>query len=108
MIRYSMIAVLTMWLSAAPVNAAGGNDWLAAFNESCARTTEAMDLSREDLLALIARCEQVKKAIDTQDEAVRKVYRKRVQMCLDLFQYVLDSRGKAGSSLPSGPSAVTK
>ena len=80
--------------------AAGGDDWRTDFDDACAKTTEAMDLSREELLNLIAKCERVKKALETQDEAVRKVYLKRVQMCLSLFQYVVDTKVQDAAKPP--------
>lgn len=101
MVRKGLTLLLATWLFTAPGIAAGSNEWLAEFNESCAKTSEAMDLSREELLALIAKCERVKKAIETQDEAVRKVYLKRVQMCLDLFRYVIDTRAPDVKEPPS-------
>lgn len=91
-----LVLLLVTWLLAAATPAAGADGWLAEFNESCARTSEAMNLSREELLSLIAQCERVKKSIESQDESVRKVYLKRVQRCLDLYRYVLDS-------LPAAP-----
>jgi hypothetical protein len=92
MVRTGLTLLLVTWLFAATGIAAGSAEWLAEFNESCAKTSDAMSLSREELLTLIAKCERVKKSIETQDEAVRKVYLKRVQMCLDLFRYVADTK----------------
>ena len=92
MVKKGLILLLVTWLLTSTGFAVGSTGWLAEFNESCAKTSEAMALSREELLALIVKCKRVQKAIETQDEAVRKVYMKRVQMCLNLFQYVLDSK----------------
>jgi uncharacterized protein (UPF0335 family) len=100
MVRTGVTLLLLTWLIAATGLAAGTDQWLAEFNESCARTSEAMNLSREELLALIAKCERVQKAVETQDDAVRKVYQKRVQKCLDLFRYVLDTKA-ADVKVPS-------
>jgi hypothetical protein len=101
MIRNGLTLLVVTWLLAATAIAAGSNEWLVEFNESCAKTSEAMDLSREEVLALIAKCERVKKAIETQDEAVRKVYLKRVQMCLDLFKYVVETKAPEVKESPS-------
>jgi len=92
MVRKGITLMLVTWLLASTGYAAGSDGWLAEFNESCARTSEAMDLSREELLVLIAKCQRVLTAVETQDEAVRKVYQKRAQKCLDLFRYVLETK----------------
>jgi hypothetical protein len=75
-------------------SALGGDDWRAAFDEVCGRTSEAMDLSQEELLPLIAACQRVEKSLETQDEAVQKVYLKRVRKCLELFRYVAETKVK--------------
>ena len=93
MFRRGLIILLVTRLLAGTVPAAASEEWLAEFNESCARTSDAMNLSREELQSLIAKCERVLKAVQLQDEAVRKVYQKRVQKCLDLFRYVLETKG---------------
>ena len=95
MVRKRVTLLLVAWLLAAAGIVSGSDGWLEEFNDSCAKTSEAMYLSREELLALIAKCERVKKTIETQDEAVRKVYLKRVQKCLDLFRYVVDTKAPA-------------
>jgi len=94
MVRNRLILLVLTSLLLAAGAATGSDDWLAEFNDSCAKTSEAMDLSREELLALIAKCERVRKKIETQDESVRKVYLKRVQMCLDLFRYVVETKAQ--------------
>jgi hypothetical protein len=94
MLRRGLLLLLVTWFCTATAVAAGPDKWLDEFNDSCAKTSEAMDLSREELLALIVKCERVMKAIESQDESVRKVYLKRVQMCLDLFRYVLDTKAQ--------------
>ena len=101
MVRKGLILLLVTWMLTATGFAADSAEWLAEFNDSCAKTTEAMELSREELLALIAKCERVKKAVESQDEAVRKVYMKRVQMCLDLFKYVVETKAPDVKGAPS-------
>jgi hypothetical protein len=100
MVRNELILLVLTSLLLAAGAATASDDWLAEFNDSCARTSEAMDLSRQELLVLIAKCERVKKAIETQDESVRKVYLKRVQMCLDLFRYVADTKASDAKEPP--------
>jgi hypothetical protein len=58
---------------------------------------DSMALSADELKALIGRCERLQKIIEQQDETVRKVYLKRLQMCKNLYAYVLE--GKSGEKL---------
>ena len=94
--------ILLLLLGALTVagGAAGADDWRAEFNDVCAKTTEAMNLPREELLLLIAKCERVEKALESQDETVRKLYLKRVQMCLGLFRYVADTTASGRNTPP--------
>ena len=69
--------------------------WRTDFNETCARTTDAMTLSIGELTTLIERCNNLEKIISTQDETVRKVYLKRLQMCRNLYVFVLETKQNA-------------
>jgi len=40
----------------------------------------------------VARCDKLKTVIDAQDESTKKVFRKRLQLCRDLYDFVLKSR----------------
>ena len=66
--------------------------WRLEFDDACAKTTDAMALSMDELKALVGRCERLQKIIDQQDETVRKVYLRRLQMCKDLYAYVLEAK----------------
>jgi hypothetical protein len=68
------------------------SSWRAEFDETCAGTSEAMVLSPAELQVLIAKCERLQKAIEQLDESERKVFLKRLLMCKNLYQYVLDSK----------------
>ncbi len=92
MARNGFILLLLLGVLTFAGGATGSDDWRTEFNDVCAKTTEAMALPQEELLLLIAKCERVEKALESQDETVRKVYLKRVQMCLGLFRYVADTR----------------
>jgi hypothetical protein len=52
----------------------------------------AMTLSVEELKGLIARCDKLKPQIEKEEESTQKVYLRRLHMCRELFQYVLDSK----------------
>ncbi|GFE60733.1 hypothetical protein [Geobacter sp. AOG2] len=72
--------------------------WRAEFDDTCAKTTDVMTLSTDELRALIGRCERLQKVIEQQDETVRKVFLKRLQLCKNLYIYVLEAKDndKAG------------
>lgn len=66
--------------------------WRTGFDDACAKTTDAMALSINELKSLIEKCEQLQKVIESQDETVRKVYLKRLQMCRNLYAFVLEAK----------------
>lgn len=72
------------------------NNWKKDFNELCSKTQDAMGFTEGELKELIDRCDRLKPVIDKLDETERKVYRKRLKMCRDLFNFVLESKTKAG------------
>lgn len=76
------------------VPAYGQDDWKKEFEDICSRTDSSMTLTKEELKSLFARCDALKRIIETLNESERKVYLKRLQMCRDLFQYALDSQEK--------------
>jgi len=77
-----------------PLAAYAEDDWKAEFAEVCGWTTDSMSLSKDELKALIERCDRLKPRIEKQDESTAKVYLKRLQMCRDLFAYVLESKSQ--------------
>lgn len=68
--------------------------WKEKIMELCAKTDVSMSLSVQELKELIAGCDKLKPVIDSLEESPRKVYGKRLQMCRDLFVYVLESKTK--------------
>jgi hypothetical protein len=72
----------------------GENAWRTEFDETCSKTTDSMMLSVDELATLIQKCDRLQKAIEAEDETVRKVYLKRLQMCRNLFVFVLDEKKK--------------
>lgn len=64
-------------------------DWKQEFESICAMTQDAMALSKDELSDLVERCDKLKSRIDQLDESSRKVYRKRLQLCRDLYAYAL-------------------
>ena len=72
--------------------AAASADWRTEFDAVCGRTGEAMSLTIEELNGLIARCEKLGPLIDKLEESERKVFRRRVQLCCDLYRYMLEAK----------------
>ena len=77
-----------------PQLACAEDAWKAEFEDICSKTSDAMSLNKEEVRALIDRCDKLKPQIEKLDETARKVYLKRLQMCRDLFVFVLDSKEK--------------
>jgi hypothetical protein len=69
-----------------------GDDWKKEFEDICSKTESSMALPSDELKSLVARCDKLKIVIDSQDESTKKVFRKRLQLCRDLYDYVLKSR----------------
>jgi C4-dicarboxylate-specific signal transduction histidine kinase len=68
----------------------GEDAWRANFEDTCGQTSDAMNLSVGQLSTLLERCAQLQKVVETQDDSVRKVYLKRLQLCSNLYSYVLE------------------
>jgi hypothetical protein len=69
-------------------------DWKGEFETVCSKTQDAMTFSVDELKDLIARCDKLKPLIEKLDESPKKVYRRRLQLCKDLFVFVLESKEK--------------
>ena len=76
----------------APAAMAQERGWKGEYDSVCSKTDVAMTLSPEELKALVARCDRLKPQIEAEEESTRKVYLRRLQMCRDLYQYVLESK----------------
>jgi hypothetical protein len=74
--------------------ASAQEDWKKEFEDLCARTQDSAGIPADELKKLIERCDQLKLRIDKLDETQRKVYLKRLQMCRDLYAFVLESKEK--------------
>ena len=82
----------TVTLPIGPAVAHAEDGWKAEYQAVCSRTELAMTHTVGELKALIARCDQLKPRIEAEEESTRKVYLRRLQMCRELYQYVLDSK----------------
>jgi hypothetical protein len=66
--------------------------WRTDFDATCAQSNNAMTLSVNELKMLIEKCDNLLKIIESQEETVRKVYSKRLQMCKNLYVFVLETK----------------
>ena len=73
---------------------AGETTWKEDFDVCCGKTQDAMSLSPDELRALIKSCDELKVKVDALEGAAKKVAQKRLQMCRDLYSYVLDQKEK--------------
>jgi hypothetical protein len=89
----SWIPLLTVPLPFGPSASLAQEEWKAEFDAVCSKTDVAITLSSEELKGLIAGCDRLKPMIEAQEDSTRKVYLRRLQMCRDLYQYVLASMG---------------
>ncbi len=76
--------------------------WKAEFEEICAHTSNATELSKAELTSLIDRCRKLEPALEKLDATEKKVYKKRLQMCRELYEYVLRSK-EAAEAPPAKP-----
>lgn len=80
-------------LGLGPIGVAGSEEWKDEFDSICSRTDIATSLTVEELKTLIERCDRLKVTIEgLPDETQRKIYLKRLQMCRELFVYVLKTK----------------
>jgi hypothetical protein len=80
----------SMFLS--PQAAFAEQNWKNEFDAICAKNDDALSLGVEELKNLIQRCDKLKPRIEALDESPRKVYLKRLQLCRDLYLFVLESK----------------
>jgi hypothetical protein len=72
--------------------ACGDEAWRADFDAVCAQSNEAMALPVSELKTLIEKCDRLQKVIEAQEETVRKVFLKRLQLCRNLYVFVLEAK----------------
>lgn len=73
--------------------AAAEDLWKQELMDICSKTDEAMSFSKDELKILLQRGEKLRPVIEALEETPRKVYLKRLQMCINLYSFVLESKG---------------
>lgn len=86
------IAAPTAVVAAAEESAVAA--WKAEFDAVCGQTDNAASMSVAELKQVLARCDALKPQIDALEATPRKVYLKRLQMCRNLFTYLLEGKEK--------------
>ncbi len=64
--------------------------WLPEFEDLSGKTQDVGAFSKEELKALVARCEKLKPLIEQSDNPQKPVYLFRLEKCRKLFAYMLD------------------
>ena len=68
--------------------------WKDEFDQVCSKTQDAMTFTTAELRSLLDRCDALKPVIESLDESHRKVPLKRLQMCRELYLFVLEEKEK--------------
>jgi hypothetical protein len=66
--------------------------WKSEFDEICSKTQDAMLFTTAELRGLVQRCDALKPVIEKLEESHRKVILRRLQMCRDLYLFVLEAK----------------
>ncbi|HIJ88238.1 MAG TPA: hypothetical protein HPP97_11260 [Desulfuromonadales bacterium] len=91
MLRHGVAFLSLLAMLASSEIVSGAEDWRPEFEDVCGNISEAAVMSPMELQTLIAKGERVRKALESEREAVRIVYQKRVQKCLDLYRNIVES-----------------
>jgi hypothetical protein len=91
MIPALVLAAVLLNVPAVVSGAQPEDDWKAEFADICSKTDDPMALPKPEIRKLIERCDKLKPRIEQLDESARKVYLKRLQMCRELFVFVLET-----------------
>jgi len=80
--------------AASPLSAESSQQWKADFDAICGQTDNAADMSAAELKKAIEQCDALQPKIEALEATPRKVYLKRLQMCRNLFTYLLEGKEK--------------
>jgi len=91
---FVVFTALAASIGAVPSPAYADGPWRDEFDELCSKTMDAMELTTDELKSLADRCDRLLPKIEQLDETERKVFKKRLLMCRDLYLYVIETREK--------------
>jgi hypothetical protein len=87
----TMLIILGSSPFAAPASAAeDAGAWRLEYDSLCSRTQETESMEEQELAQLVDRCDKLKPRIERLEETERKVFLRRLQLCCDLYRYMLD------------------
>jgi hypothetical protein len=75
-------------------NSYGIDDWKSEFEYLCGRTEEAMDMEARELNDMVERCQRLLPLIEASNNPQKKIYIKRLESCMNLYRFVLESKLK--------------
>ena len=95
LLMVTMLSAGVQSLYAAPhLSAESAQQWKADFDVICGQTDNAADMSAAELKKAIEQCDALQPKIEALEATPRKVYLKRLQMCRNLFTYLLEGKEK--------------
>jgi len=68
--------------------------WKVEFDALCGQTDNAAEMTVAELKKVLERCDALKPKIEALEATPRKLYLKRLQMCRNLFTYLLEGKEK--------------
>lgn len=76
------------------VSAETAESWKIEFDKICGQTDTAADMTAAELKKALEKCDALKPQLEALESTPRKVYLKRLQMCRNLFNYLLEGKEK--------------
>lgn len=71
-------------------------DWRTEFDNLCGKTEESMTMKIDELRDLVSRCDKLKPVIEASNDPQKKIFLKRLEMCRNLFSYMIEAKEKEG------------
>jgi len=90
-----VLVLFSFGIFAAPASA---SDWRESFDRLCGLTTEAQELTAEELAGLINESDELLTVIAAADSRDKKVFLFRLKKCRSFFAYMYEiKKGEAGN-----------
>lgn len=80
--------------SPAALSAEPALQWKAEFDAVCGQTDNAADMSVAALKKALEQCDALQPKIEALEATPRKIYLRRLQMCRNLYTYLLEGKEK--------------
>ncbi len=92
--KTTLVSALALMILFAWHYALAQESWRAEFDEVCGKTDQSMTMKLEELKEMVARCDKLKTQIEASDSPQKKVLLKRLEMCRNLYSYMVEAREK--------------